>query len=71
MYEIPIMIVAAAAVFLLAWAFIGWLKFREHHHILRDEHHPHYHRSHVSWNGQILPKSKRRSPAQRHRQAVR
>jgi hypothetical protein len=54
------LIAALAAVFLLAWAFVGWLKFREHHDLLRDEHDRHYHRSHVTWMGKIFPGSKRR-----------
>jgi hypothetical protein len=57
---LALLIIALAAIFVLAWAFISWLKVREHHHILRDEHHHHYHRSHVTWTGRIRPGSKRR-----------
>jgi hypothetical protein len=32
-----------AGCFLLIWAFIGWLKFREHVHHARNEHEAHSH----------------------------
>jgi hypothetical protein len=32
-----LILIVAVVFFLVTWAFIGWLKFREHHHILQDE----------------------------------
>jgi hypothetical protein len=40
-------------VFLLSWALIAWLKYREHSQILRDEHHRH--KTHVTFLGRIRP----------------
>jgi hypothetical protein len=48
-----LLLLAFAAIFLLSWAFVAWLKFREHHHILRDEYH--HHKTHLTWVGRILP----------------
>jgi hypothetical protein len=57
---LALLILALAAIFVLAWAFVGWLKFREHHHLLRDD--QHYHKSHVTWIGRVR-RQKRRPPA--------
>ena len=32
-----LLLLAAGLFFLVVWAFIAWLKFREHHHIIHHE----------------------------------
>lgn len=54
-----ILLPAIAILFVLAWAYVAWIKFREHRHILRDEHH-HHHKSHVTFMGRVLPGNRRR-----------
>lgn len=55
-----VLAVAAAGCFILIWAYVVWLKLREHHHIIRNpEHHHNHHKSHVTFMGRVRPGKKR------------
>jgi len=58
MNTFAILLAAVIAIFALAWAFIAWLKFHEHHREINDEH-QHHHKTHVTFIRPVRRSAKR------------